>query len=126
MTANIRPNIPAKIAAQYIDIWNESNPARRRALIEQVFTPQASYLDPLMQATGHDGLDAMIGAAQAQFAGLRFYASGKPDGHYDIIRFSWALGTSDSESLAEGTDIAVLAADGRIERITGFIDKMPS
>jgi hypothetical protein len=42
------------------------------------------------------------------------------------VRFSWSLGCGDAEPLAAGTDIAVVAADGRIERITGFLDKMPS
>jgi hypothetical protein len=126
MTANTLPSTPAEIAAQYVGIWNENNPARRRTLIEQTFTPQASYIDPVMQAAGHDGLDAMIGAAQAQFAGLRFNVSGKPDGHHDVVRFSWSFGADDAELLASGTDIAVVAPDGRIERITGFLDKMPS
>ena len=126
MTQNTRPSIPAKVAAQYVGIWNENNAARRRTLIEQTFTAQASYLDPVMQATGHDGLDAMISAAQAQFAGLRFHVSGTPDGHHDVARFSWSLGSDDAEHLAAGTDIAVVAPDGRIEQITGFLDKMPS
>ncbi len=126
MTAHAPGSNPSEIAAQYVEIWNETDPARRRELIERAFTVQACYLDPLMQSDGHDGLDAMIAAAQAQFAGLRFSVSGKPDGHHEVVRFSWALGTGAVEPLACGTDIAVLAADGRIERVTGFIDKMPS
>jgi hypothetical protein len=126
MTANALPSNPAEIAAQYISIWNENDPALRRTLIERTFTLQASYIDPLMQSAGHDGLDAMIAAAQAQFAGLRFSVSGKPDAHHDVVRFSWSLGAGDAEPLVCGTDIAVVAPDRRIERITGFLDKMPS
>lgn len=126
MTENTATSIPARIAAQYVSIWNENDPVRRRKQIEETFTAQASYLDPLMQGAGHDGLDAMISAAQAQFAGLRFQVFGTPDGHHDVVRFSWSLGAEDSESLAAGTDIAVITPDGRIERVTGFIDKMPA
>jgi hypothetical protein len=126
MTANANPSNPAQLAAQYVGIWNENDPARRRALIQRTFTAQASYIDPLMQSAGIDGLDAMIGAAQAQFAGLRFSVAGKPDGHHELVRFSWSLGSGDAEPLVAGTDIAVLAVDGRIERIMGFLDKMPS
>ena len=126
MTANTLPTIPAEIASQYVDIWNEIDPVRRRTLIERTFAPHADYIDPLMQSAGHDGLDAMIGGAQRQFAGLRFSVFGKPDGHHDVVRFSWSLGARDAEPLACGTDIAVVAPDGRIERITGFVDKMPS
>ncbi len=126
MTENTATSIPARIAAQYVSIWNENNPERRRKKIEETFTAQASHLDPLMQGAGHDGLDAMISAAQAQFAGLRFQVSGTPDGHHGVVRFSWSLGAEDSDSLAAGTDIAVITPDGRIERVTGFIDKMPA
>lgn len=126
MSVHAPSSTPSEIAAQYIGIWNESDPARRRCQIERSFARQASYVDPMMQSDGHNGLDAMIGAAQQQFSGLRFSVSGKPDGHHDIVRFSWVLGKDGVEPLAAGTDIAVLGADGRIERITGFIDKMPS
>lgn len=126
MTVNTLPSSPAEIATQYVRVWNEKDPARRRMLIERTFTPHARYMDPLMQSAGHDALDAMICAAQKQFSGLRFSVSGAPDGHHDVVRFSWALGVSDAESTAAGTDVAVVAADGRIEQITGFLDKMPS
>lgn len=126
MTANTPSSIPSDIATQYVRIWNENDPARRRTLIEQIFTPQVRYIDPLMQSTGHDALDAMIGAAQVQFSGLRFSVSGKSDGHHDIVRFSWSLGMGEAEPLACGTDIAVLVPDGRIDQITGFLDKIPS
>ncbi|KAA0892498.1 nuclear transport factor 2 family protein [Pusillimonas sp. ANT_WB101] len=126
MTANTLSSTPSKIATQYVRIWNESDPARRRILIEQTFTPQARYIDPLMQSAGHDALDAMIGAAQGQFSGLWFSVSGKADGHHDVVRFSWSLGAGDTEPVASGTDIAVVAADGRIDQLTGFLDKMPS
>ncbi|WP_223146252.1 nuclear transport factor 2 family protein [Pusillimonas sp. ANT_WB101] len=115
---------PTNIATQYVHIWNENNPARRRMLIEQAFTPQASYIDPLMQSVGHEAMDAMIGAAQAQFSGLHFSVVGNPDGHNNVVRFSWALGAPDVEPLAIGTDIAVVTPEGRIEKITGFLDKM--
>jgi hypothetical protein len=125
MNTNELSSIPAEIATQYVSIWNENDPARRRALVERTFMPHVSYIDPLMQSAGHNDLDAMIGAAQVQFPGLRFRVLGKPDGHHDVVRFSWSLGAGDAEPLACGTDFAVLASDGRIERITGFLDKMP-
>lgn len=78
----------------------------------------------MMSNAGHDGLDAMIGAVQQQFAGLRFKLHGKQDGHNDVVRFSWALAADGAEPVAIGTDIAVVAADGRISSVTGFLDAM--
>jgi hypothetical protein len=117
-------NEAASIASRYIAAWDEADAVRRRALIAAVFTPQATYVDPMMRNAGHDGLDAMIGAVQQQFAGLRFRLHGKPDGHNDVVRFSWALAAEGAEPVAYGTDIVVVADDGRISSVTGFLDAM--
>ncbi|AMP02613.1 nuclear transport factor 2 family protein [Collimonas pratensis] len=112
------------IASRYIAAWSETDAVRRRALITNVFTPDATYLDPMARSSGHDGLDAMIGAVQQQFADLRFRLHGKQDGHNDVVRFSWTLGADGAEPVAYGTDVAVVAADGRIRSVTGFLDAM--
>ncbi len=112
---------PLQIAEQYLAIWNETNESRRRALIEAAFISDATYQDPLMKGGGHDGLDAMIAAAQLQFAGLRFALSGTPDGHNDVVRFSWSAGLPDDVPAAHGTDVAIVA-DGRIRSVIGFLD----
>ena len=62
----------------YIALWNEADPARRRALVEQTFTADGEYLDPLMRGEGTDGIDAMVAAAQAQFPGTRFVLHAGP------------------------------------------------
>lgn len=115
---------PAMLAERYIAAWNEPDAASRRALIAETFTADARYLDPLMEGSGHDGLAAMIGAAQGQFPGLRFALSGTVDTHHDRLRFSWDLGPEGGAAVAKGTDFAVLA-DGKIQSVTGFIDMMP-
>lgn len=33
---------------RYIAVWNETNTVRRRALIEETWADDASYVDPLM------------------------------------------------------------------------------
>lgn len=120
------PRSPAELAAQYVDLWNDRDPASRRVRIERLFTAQARYVDPLVASAGHDELDSIIAAAQERFTGLRFEVAGRQDAHHDVVRFCWALGRGDTEPLACGTDIAMLAPDGRIGSITGFLDKMPS
>ena len=115
---------PAALAARYLATWNETDPARRRALLAETFTEGARYRDPLMAGEGHDGLDALISAVQARFPGLRFRLAGRPDGYGDRLRFSWALGPEGGASLVEGTDVA-LVQGGRLSRVIGFLDKSP-
>jgi len=113
------------IARNYIAAWNESDAARRKALLEVAFTKDVSYRDPVMQGDGHDGIAALIDGVQQRFAGFRFSLKGTPDGFADKIRFSWNLGPEGVPSLIEGTDIGVIE-NGRLKSVTGFLDKVPA
>ena len=116
------------VVDRYIEIWNETDPIRRRALIALTWTEDAIYLDPLMSGEGTDEIDAMIQAAQERVPpGHRFRRTGEVDDHHDRVRFSWELVPDGSdERLAAGTDVAQVAADGRLKEVTGFLDLMPT
>jgi hypothetical protein len=110
---------------RYIASWNELDVERRRELIAETFTPNARYVDPMMQGDGHDGIDALVGGVHAQFPGFRFALS-RPaesvDGH---VRFSWQLGPAEAPGLIEGTDFARVT-DGRLASVHGFLDRVPA
>ena len=110
---------------RYIEIWNESDGARRRALIEGVFTEAAGYTDPLVTVTGRAAIDAIVAGAQEQFAGLVFSLNGPVDSHHNTARFSWTLGVPQDEPLVVGFDVAVIE-DGKIREVYGFLDKVPA
>lgn len=114
---------PVHIAEQYLSVWNERDAAARRAKVACAFTLDASYIDPMMRGEGHTGIDAMIGAAQGHFPGMRFEMDGTPDGHNDVVRFSWALGAPGAEPVARGTDVATVSDDGRLAKVTGFLNQ---
>ena len=116
-------NNASTIARHYLAAWNEPDGAARRHHVQQLFTANARYVDPMMQGSGHDGIEALIAGARQHFPGHRFELSGVPDGHNDVIRFSWTLRAPDGDSVAHGTDIAVVAGDGRLASVTGFLDK---
>jgi hypothetical protein len=108
----------------YLAAWNATDPSQRRAAVERAFTPNATYVDPLVDVAGHEQLEATISAVQAQFPGFVFILLDEPDAHHDVVRFRWGLGPAGQEPLVEGFDVAV--ADGnRIGAVTGFLDKLP-
>ena len=116
-----------EIVAGYIAAWNETDPGRRRDIIAQTWSEDGSYLDSHRDGTGHAAIDAMIGAAQGQFPGYRVRLSSGIEAHHGRVRFSWSAGGTDQAPLfIAGTDFAVLAPDGRLRSVTGFIDAMPS
>ena len=109
----------------YIAMFNETDAARRRALAAQVWTEDATYLDPVMSGEGQDGIDAMVAGAQQQFPGHRFELAGGPDTHHDRVRFAWRLVADDGGAqVAAGVDFGTLAPDGRLSAITGFLEQV--
>jgi len=112
------------IVNRYIDVWNERDAGRRRDLIARTWTEDATYVDPIMRGEGHAGIDAMIAAAQQQFPGHLFTLRGAPDSHNDRVRFSWSLAPDGGPAVAHGSDVAVVAQDGRLKSVTGFLDQV--
>jgi hypothetical protein len=112
--------------ANYIAAWNETDAGRRRDIIARTWTDDGSYLDSHRDSTGHTAIDDMIAAVQERFPGYRFRLSSGIEAHHDRIRFSWiAGGTEQAPLFFGGTDFVVLAADGRMHAVTGFVDAMP-
>lgn len=117
-------NPVTELIDRYVAIWNETGAARRRELIAQTFTEEATYVDPLMHGEGRDGIDAMLQGIQAQFPGFRLRRISEVDVHNDRVRFAWELGPEDGAALAGGVDFGVLVG-GRLHAMTGFLDFAP-
>jgi hypothetical protein len=116
------PDVDAVVDG-YIAMWNEPSPDARRSIIAATWTDDATYLDPLIEGAGPDGIDAMVAGVQQQFAGHRFELISGPDHHHDRVRFGWRLvGANGDAAVARGVDFATLAADGRLRSVTGFLE----
>jgi hypothetical protein len=110
---------------RYLACWNETDSNTRRNLITKTWADDANYIDPLVDARGHDAINAAIAATQGQFPGHVFTLAGPVDVHHDVARFSWGLGRDGDEPLVIGSDVASVSADGRLARVVGFLDKVP-
>jgi len=108
---------------RYIEVWNETDAARRRALIARTWTEDATYLDPLMTGEGRAGIDAMVQAVQDAYPGNRFRRTSEVDVHHDRVRFGWTLGPEGGPALAQGTDFGVLGGERLLAAVTGFLDQ---
>jgi hypothetical protein len=110
------------IVNSYIAMWNETDPARRQELVAQTLTEDASYLDPVMEGHGIEGITAMIGGAQQQFPGHSLTLIAGPDKHHDRVRFTWSLAANGGDPVATGVDFVTVAQDGRMRSVTGFLE----
>jgi hypothetical protein len=111
---------------RYIAMWNETDGKRRRDLIAQVWTENGSYLDPVLQAEGHAGIDAMVQGVHERFPGHRFRRTSDVDAHHDRVRFSWELGPESGPAIVKGVDFGVVAHGERLQAVTGFFDQAPA
>jgi hypothetical protein len=110
------------VVARYIEMWNEGDPDRRRALVRETMTEDGSYVDPLVASEGVEGIDSVIAGVQQQFPGHRFTLLSGPDTHHDRVRFSWSLAANGGDPIAVGIDFAIVAEDGRLRAVTGFLE----
>src|SRR5215469_5168487 len=117
---NPRGILMSGVIARYLDCWNETDPAARRKLIDEVWADDAEYTDPLAHARGRAEIDATISAVQDRFPGFVFSQLGVVDAHHQQARFRWGLGPEGAEPLVEGFDVAVIDESGKIRTVLGF------
>jgi hypothetical protein len=124
MTEINTPTPISTVVDGYFAMWNETDPDRRRAVIEATWVPEAAYRDPMFAADGPAALDAMVAAVHEHYPGHRFRQTGAVDTHHDRLRWGWELvGPGGGPAVAAGIDVAVRAPDGRLREVTGFIDR---
>ena len=113
---------------RYIAAWNERDAGKRRALIAMAWTEDANYTDPHRNGNGHEGISTMIATVHERFNdAYRFRLKDGVDAYGDRVRFQWeAGGTKDAPLHFVGTDFGLLASDGRLKSVTGFVDEAPA
>ena len=114
-----------QIAEAYGAAWNETDDAKRRALLEQAWADGGVYTDPQSHVEGREALLGLIAGFQQQAAGARIVATSGIDAHHGKLRFTWKMAGADGNTIIEGIDFGELAPDGRIQRIVGFFGSPP-
>ena len=112
--------------ANLLAAWNEADPDKLRALIEQALSPDIAFTDPHYQITGTDAFIAQIHEVRAREGECRLVPTSGVDLHHDRARYSWALVRADGSRI-DGFDAVALDLDqGKISRIDGFFGPLPA
>ncbi len=117
---------PTEIVDSYLAHLNEMDVARSRPLVERAWSPEGRFLDPLFDVTGHAELAGLGAAVAAQYPGHRFRRVTAIDQHHNVLRYGWEFLAPDRTVVVTGLDLAELAADGRLARVTGFFGPLPA
>ena len=107
------------------DVFGESDPARRRAAIDQMFHEDAVFYDPRGGAfRGRDEIDRIAGAIKATHPDFEYQPLSPPEELGDAGRVRWVSGTPGKPPAYAGTDF-VVARNGRIASVYLFFDELP-
>ena len=107
------------------DVFGENDPARRRAAIDEIFTDDAVFYDPINAAhRGHDAIDRVAGAIRDTHPDFRYQPNAGPEELGDGGRIRWVSGRPGEAPAYAGTDF-IIARDGRIAALYLFFDKLP-
>jgi hypothetical protein len=107
------------------DVFGESDPARRRAAIDEIFTEDCVFYDPNKGVyRGRDEIDRVAGAIKATHPDFRYQPIAKPEELGNGGRIQWISGRPGEAPAYAGTDF-IIARDSRIAALYLFFDKLP-
>jgi hypothetical protein len=106
-----------------LDVFNENDPARRRAAIEEIFHEDAVYYDRDGVYRGRDEIHRIAGVYRASHTELRYQPAAPPEELGDGGRLRWVSSHPGFLPFYAGTDF-IIARDGRIAAIYRFFDRL--
>lgn len=109
----------------YFEMWQSTDADRRADLVATTFTEDGRHVDQHADASGHAGLAEMIAGVHVGFPGFQMARTSGIDRFGDQLRFAWELNGADGSLIVAGIDVAEVATDGRLQRVTGFWGDLP-
>jgi hypothetical protein len=116
-------NAVRELVEQYFAMWNETDAARRAALIASVWSAEPYYVDPMFEARGAAALDGLVNGVHTQYPGHRFRLVGEPEAHHERARWDWALVSPAGAPIRRGVDFATLSGEARLREVVGFFSQ---
>ena len=107
------------------DVFGENDAARRRSAIDEIFTEDCVFYDPMGGVyRGRDEIDRVAGTLRATHSDFEYRPIAEPEELGDAGRVRWVEGRPGEAPAVAGTDF-IIARDGRIAAIYLFFDKLP-
>lgn len=108
---------PKQVTEDYIAMWHEADPARRRERIAALWSPEGENCNRQSVSRGWDALQTRVTGAWEKWirdGNYRFRAAREPTSHHNVMKFDWEMATASGERDSGGVSFFVLDADGRI------------
>jgi hypothetical protein len=105
-----------------LEVFGERNSARRKSVIDELYTENCSFFEADDQVIGRDALNAKVEQLQEEAPGFVFRLAGPADVNHDLGRLRWHFGPNGAAPVVTGMDVAIFK-QGRICSLYAFIEK---
>jgi SnoaL-like protein len=106
------------------DVFGESDSARRREAIDEIFTEDCVFYEPKGIHRGRDEIEVVAGVIKATHPSFRYEPIAEPEELGNSGRIRWVSGPPGEAPAYAGTDF-IIVRDGRIAAVYLFFDKLP-
>ena len=107
------------------DVFGENDPVSRRKAIDEIFTEDAVFYDPMGGVfRGRDEIDGIAGKLRTMHPDFQYQPIGKPEEVGNGGRVRWTEGRPGEKPEVTGTDF-IVTREGRIAAVYLFFDKLP-
>lgn len=118
-------DIIALLTRNLHEVFGEGDDARRRAVVEEIFTEDATFHEPSGVHRGRDDIARIAGVIRSFHPDYIYTVTRPPEQLDDTAgRIQWVSGQPGKPAAYAGTDIGVVR-DGRIAAIYLFFDRAP-
>ena len=123
--ADTSSTIETLLKRNLLDVFGEHDPAKRRAVIEELFVEDVVVSDPHQRHVGHEAVDGAVAALHKLFPDYVFKEIGAAQTLTDCGRLAWGFGPTEDPQRITGLDVIVVRGD-RIAALYTFLDKPPA
>jgi uncharacterized protein YndB with AHSA1/START domain len=110
----------AAIADAWFEAWSEADAARREEILRRIAVPDVRMHDRFSAVEGIEEISQHLAAAQRFMPGVGLQRHGPVRHSGGMLLVEWTSSSADGTQRGRGTNVFTLAADGRIESVTGF------
>jgi hypothetical protein len=114
------------LAQRYIHIWNEADPAARRAQVAALWAENGTHYVRAREVHGHADLETRVATSHQTNVAERNYwfeVAGRVEPLRDMVKFNWRMvPNGGGANAATGLIVMMLAEDGRVRTDYQFVD----
>ncbi len=107
------------------EVFGEGDPARRRAVIDELYTEDCVLYVPPGKLVGREALDRFAGELRATHPHFAYTTNGEPQALHNAGRLAWGSGVPGGKPDYTGLDV-IIVRDNKIAELYVFLDSVPS